>query len=274
MAELDQVPARAWVDREHDGNGRGEARERLDRRLEQGRVVDERRPVERDEAVVAGPQPQLLPGRRGAGGLDVREHRVDHRVPDEVRQREVDPLALEVVERALGVDEQDAADVVGDEPVVLLGHRPVVAPQAGLEMGDRDVELHRRERAGERRVDVAGDDDEVGLPVEQDPLDPDERPRRLLRVGARADAEEDVRLRQVELGEEDVRHVRVVVLAGVDEVELDLRGELAERAVHRRRLHEVRARADDEADPCSPCRHRGGAYRGRRRGLDSRACSP
>ncbi len=129
-------------------------------------------------------------------------------------------------------------------------------------MGDRDVELHRRERARERRVDVTGDDDEVGLPLEQDSFDPDERPRRLLRVGAGADAEEDVRLRQVELGEEDVRHVGVVVLAGVDEVELDLGGELTERAVHRRRLHEVRARADDEADPCSPCRHRGGAYRG------------
>ena len=36
-------------------------------------------------------------------------------------------------------------------------------------------DFDRGERAGQRRVDVAGDDHEVGLPLTQDALDADER---------------------------------------------------------------------------------------------------
>ena len=64
-------------------------------------------------------------------------------------------------------------------------------------------------------------------------------------VRAGADAEEDVGLGQAELAEEDVGHLRVVVLAGVDE--RDLGSGLLERTVDGRSLHEVRARADHEA---------------------------
>ena len=53
--------------------------------------------------------------------------------------------------------------------------------------------------AGERRVDVAWNDEQVGLALEQHLLDADERAGRLLAVRARADAEEDVRLGQPEL---------------------------------------------------------------------------
>ena len=44
-------------------------------------------------------------------------------------------------------------------------------------------------------------------------------PRCLLAVAARADPEEDIRLGHPELAEEDVGHLLVVVLAGVDEDE-------------------------------------------------------
>ena len=167
-------------------------------------------------------------------------------LPTKCDALERDSLAREVVDRALGVDEEDAAQVVGEHAVVLLGHRRVEAAQARLEVRDRDVELHRGERAGERRVDVAGHDDELRPPLEQHLLDADERPRGLLAVGAGADAEEDVGLGQPELVEEDVGHLRVVVLARVDERDLD--SGLLERAVDGRRLHEVRARADHEGD--------------------------
>ena len=52
---------------------------------------------------------------------------------------------------------------VGDDPVDLLGHRAVEAAQAGLDVGDRDAHLGRGQRRGQGRVDVAGDDHEVGL---------------------------------------------------------------------------------------------------------------
>ena len=115
-------------------------------------------------------------------------------------------------------------------------------------MGELDARLGGGECAGQRRVDVAGDDAEVDLPLAQDALDADERLRGLLRVGARADAEELVRGGQAELRDEDLRHRVVVVLAGVDEHELERWVEGGERPVHRSHLHEVRPGADDEAD--------------------------
>ena len=65
---------------------------------------------------------------------------------------------------------------------------------------------------------------------------------------AGADAEEDVGPRQPELVEEHVGHLRVVVLPGVHEQPLHPGIELAQGTVDGRRLHEVRAGTDDEAD--------------------------
>ena len=80
--------------------------------------------------------------------------------------------------------EEDGAHVVGEAAVVLLRHRRVEAAEARLDVRDRNPELRRRERARERRVDVAGHDDERGLVLDEHRLDPDERTRRLLRVTA------------------------------------------------------------------------------------------
>ena len=52
--------------------------------------------------------------------------------------------------------------MVGDDPVDLLRHAPVEGAKAGLDVGDRDVELGRSERPRERRVRVAIDEDRVG----------------------------------------------------------------------------------------------------------------
>ena len=115
---------------------------------------------------------------------------------------------------------------------------------------------------GERRVDVARDDDEVRTPLEQHLLEPDESLRGLLGVRSGADAEEHVGLGQAELVEKHLGHLRVVVLAGVDERDLDSR--LLERAVHGRHLHEVRTRANDEGDVSCALRHRGSVQRSAR----------
>ena len=69
----------------------------------------------------------------------------------------------------------------------------------------------------------------------------------LLGMAAAADLEVEVRRRQPEVAEERVRHVRVVVLAGVH----DLRpapGLAGERVVERRDLHEIRPRGGDQVD--------------------------
>jgi hypothetical protein len=60
------------------------------------------------------------------------------------------------------VEEQDLGELVGDDSVDLLGHRPVEAPETGLDVRERDPELRRSERSGQGRVDVARYEHEVG----------------------------------------------------------------------------------------------------------------
>ena len=105
--------------------------------------------------------------------------------------------------------------MVGQDAVDLLGHAPVERAQAGLDVGDRDVQLGGREGAGERRVGVAVDEQPVRLPGDELALDPGQHLAGLGAVGPGADLEVDVRIGDAELVEEDARHLVVVVLAGV-----------------------------------------------------------
>jgi hypothetical protein len=107
-----------------------------------------------------------------------------------------------------------------------------------------DPELRCRQRDGERRVDVATRAHQVGAPIEQHLLEGPQRTRGLRAVRARADAQEDVRLRQPQVREHLGRHPLVVVLAGVHHKLGDVVTP-RERVDDRRHLHEVRARADD-----------------------------
>ncbi len=74
------------------------------------------------------------------------------------------------------------------------------------------------------------------------------------RVRPGACAEEVVRLADRELVDEHLRHLVVVVLARMDEHVLEIVRPAAQLAHDRRRLHEVRPRADDRQDP-GPDRH-------------------
>src|SRR5581483_10772011 len=237
---------RARVRREEHRRRPRERRQAVERLAEQVGVVDERGAVQRDERVLAFGEPVGAPRLARARDAEMREQRVDHRVADAMNACLVDPLAREIRVRARRVRQQERAQVVREQPVVLLRHRRVEAAEARLDVRDRDVELRRGEGAGERRVDVAGDDDERRLPVEQHLLDADEGPGRLLGMRARADSEKDVGRGEAELADQDVGHLGVVVLAGMDDERVDVRR--SDRGHDGRRLHEVRPGADDEAD--------------------------
>ena len=161
----------------------------------------------------------------------------------------VDALSSQVLRGPVGVGEENLAQVVGEAAVGLLGHALVEAAQSGLDMRDRDAKLRRRERSCESRVDVAGDDDQCWHVLEQHLLDADERSGCLLGMRSGSDAEEDVRLRQAQLVDEDRGHLFVVMLAGVDEQQLQALISLGERAESGLGLHEVRPGTDDETHP-------------------------
>lgn len=180
------------MDGEHERRVGCEVAQRVDRPAEQRAVVDERGPVKRDEAEGSALEPERPPRLKGAGGVDVREERVDHRVADEPHPVTGDSLLGEVVDGACSMDEEQRAQVVREDAVVLLGHRPVVALQPSLEMRDGDVQLRRGKRARECQVDIAGHHHDLRSQVEQDGLDARERFRRLLCMAAGTDAEEDI----------------------------------------------------------------------------------
>jgi len=112
-------------------------------------------------------------------------------------------------------------------------------------VNDREVELDRGKRRSERRVDVAGDEDQVGALGGQDRLESEDHASGLLSVAARAHLQEEVGLGQRQVLEEGVRQPAVVVLAGVDQPLLDL-GPGRQFDEHGCYLHEIRARADNE----------------------------
>ena len=162
--------------------------------------------------------------------------------------------------------QQHVAHPVGDDAVDLLGHRPVAAAQAGLDVGDLESGLGADDRAGERRVDVADHGDGVATDVvERGASKADHHPTGLLGVAARAGAEVVVGLAQAELVEEHVAHRRVVVLAGVHDHRLGAGG--FEAVDHRLDLHEVGPRRADADHPHRGpivARHAGNATRWRR----------
>ena len=104
-----------------------------------------------------------------------------------------EPLRRQVRDGGRGRREQPAREMVGDDAVELLGHRPVEAAQAGLDVRDGDPELRRGERAGERGVGVAVDEDGIRPFGEQDRLEGEQHPRGLLRVRPATDAQRVVR---------------------------------------------------------------------------------
>ena len=138
--------------------------------------------------------------------------------------------------------------MIGELAVLLLRQRRLEAAQAGFDVRYRNREPRGCKRCCQRRVDVAGDDDEIGAVLLEYPFAADQRTSQLLGVAAGADAHDDVRLRQVEVAEKGVRHFAVVVLPRMDETAHDRGLETVERVDHGCRLDEVRPGSDDEAD--------------------------
>jgi hypothetical protein len=112
-----------------------------------------------------------FPRTRLSGG-----RHVDHDVTDKL-SRGLHALVLEVGERDLRGAQQHRAEVIGQDAVHLLRHRPVERPHTGFYVGDRHTLLDGRQRTGERRVGVAVDQHAVGRGIADDGLKRRQHPR-------------------------------------------------------------------------------------------------
>ena len=88
------------------------------------------------------PSPASVPPGRGPVG--VRQQGVHHDVADQVDLLDPASLGPQVGHRVRGRGEQVVAHPVGDDPVDLLGHRPVAAAQARFHVRQRRARAWRR----------------------------------------------------------------------------------------------------------------------------------
>ena len=177
------------------------------------------------------------------GGGQELDQRVDHHVADAVNLCRFDPLAEQVAIAVFRRREEQVGQLIGHQPVDFFRHRPVARSEPRLDVRDRDEELRADERGGGSRVDVAVDDHQIRLAVEDDRLEAHHDLRRLGGVGAGADREIEIGFRNFELLKKDVRHERVVVLTGVDERLAN--AVLPECGEHGSGFHEIRSGTDN-----------------------------
>jgi hypothetical protein len=236
---------------ENDGQRLGDPGQ-LPHRLGQKRPVHECRPVQRDDQVLALRETVVRGRAERVDAVAHRDERVDHRVADVVDPGRAPAFREQVVTRFRRVDEQELRELVGDDPVDLLRHRTVERAEARLHVADREQKLACGQRGGHGRVHVARHEHDVRLGLQQDRLEPLHDRGRLLRVRPGPDAERIFRLPHAELLDEDLGHLAVVVLAGVDEDVFELVATPAELSRDRCDLHHVRPRADHGQDFSAP----------------------
>ncbi|KAF5045409.1 hypothetical protein DSECCO2_481590 [anaerobic digester metagenome] len=160
-----------------------------------------------DEEVAARADPQFFKRiYRLFADREVLEERIDDRVAADEDLLVRYALMHKVLPRRLRRRKQVIRSVVRQDAVDLLRHSPVVAPQAGLDVPNRDMEFHCGERSREHRVGVPLDENRTRLLVDQDPLDLAEHFSGLLPLQARPHVEVVPRLREVQLLKEDPVH--------------------------------------------------------------------
>jgi hypothetical protein len=107
--------------------------------------------------------------------------------------------------------------LVGHEPVDLLRHPAIEAPEPGFDMRGRDVELGADDGARQSRIGVAVKQHAIRALLEENNLKAFDHLASLLSVGTGTDAQVGIGRRDTQFGEEDRAHVVVVMLSGVND---------------------------------------------------------
>src|SRR5689334_1069252 len=177
-------------------------------------------------------------------------HGVKHHVTGEMYVF-CDSFAPQLLDRCLGGTKQQVRHVIRSNAVDLFRHAPVETAQAGFYVCYRNVQLHRSERAGERRVGVSVNHNTVGPLAQKHFFDSLQHCAGLCAVAAGTNIQVEIWPRQRKLLKEYLCHLKVIVLAGVQKEMRDLRFsrtlliEAVDRGTNHGCLYELWPHTDD-----------------------------
>src|SRR5207302_1035513 len=128
-----------------------------------------------------------------------------------------DAFARKVSDCSRSWSKKKARNMVGDDAVDLFRHASIEGPQPRLNMGNRNVKLGRRQRARQSRICITVHQCPVRPLISQNGFDCGQHSTSLFTVGARSNLKVVSRPGNLEFVEEDLRHVFVIMLAGVND---------------------------------------------------------
>ena len=176
---------------------------------------------------------------------------VDHYIADEVNPVRTYALIGQAINAGLLGDEEQVAYAVCQDSVDLFGHLSVETSQAGFDVNEFYAEFNRNKSACDRAVYIADDENVIGFEIEHYRFEAFHYLSGLDGMTAGADLEIDIRLGDIQLVKEELAHVLIVVLPGVNEQSFEV-AVFVERTHDRCDLHKVGPRPAD-ADDLSHC---------------------
>ncbi|GAA5608349.1 hypothetical protein Sgri01_06713 [Streptomyces griseus] len=234
----------ARVQREDNAQRSADRAQLAQHRAQRGRVVGVLRAVHGRQHVAvrfqteAAEQSRAFPPRREVVADRLHDGVSGHRDPlvaDAFGQQQRPVLR--------GRRAQDVGQPVDDHPVVLLGHRTVVAAQPRLDVDQRDRPGVGHEGAGEGRVGVALDDDRERRLGGESLVERGQSRRDLHGSGLPAHTGQILRFGETQLVEEGAGQRVVVVLSGVHDP-----GGGAEQADELGELDQLGTGTEDDGD--------------------------
>ena len=125
------------------------------------------------------------------------------------------PFSKEILIGVLGRREKQIRHLIGQQAINFLRHCAVERSQSGFNMRYGQMQFATDQSGCKCGIHIAIDNDEVGFFVNYDLLESQHDTAGLLRVGAGANCEIEIRLRNPKLLKENVRHRPIIMLACV-----------------------------------------------------------
>jgi len=201
------------------------------------------------KALPAGtiPQSELITDSGPLGDGQKVAQRIDHHIANHKDAFSGQAFFQKVRNGIFFRDKEIVGERIGQDAVDFFGHASVKAAESCLDVSYADTKFGGGERNSDGGIDIAYNQNKVGLAFNENRLNALQNFRCLRSMRARANFEIDVRRGNAHLAKENVRQLFIIVLAGVDEDGIDFR--MALHLVHEGRdFWEVGACADDVQD--------------------------